>query len=196
MQNQQIPASGASSGNAAGPAPIVGESIQQATYYEQGNGVAPSLSVQYETSTEHQSNIGADIVKELLPSEIVEKVQVSVIKAWFWQPIMFIMRLSTKNQILIVTACLVTWFIVYPFLRYLFNKFCTMCDPVRFSLQHVMIIGGSDGLGKELVREAFMKGALITMIGRDEDQLKAIRDELDTSTEGEPCIRYFRGDIT
>ena len=70
-----------------------------------------------------------------------------------------------------------------------------MCDPVRFSLQHVMIIGGSDGLGKELVREVFMKGALITMIGRDEEQLKAIRDELDTSTEGEPCIRYFRGDI-
>ena len=59
-----------------------------------------------------------------------------------------------------------------------------------------MIIGASDGLGKELVKEVFKKGALITMIGRDERKLKAIRDEIDTSTQGDPCIRYFSADIT
>ena len=34
-----------------------------------------------------------------------------------------------------------------------------------------MIVGGSDGLGKELVREVFMKGALITIVGKDENKL-------------------------
>jgi short-subunit dehydrogenase len=37
-----------------------------------------------------------------------------------------------------------------------------------------MIVGGSDGLGKELVREVFMKGALITMVGRDEKNMVEI----------------------
>lgn len=34
-----------------------------------------------------------------------------------------------------------------------------------------MIVGGSDGLGRELVRECFMKGALITIVGKDENKL-------------------------
>jgi short-subunit dehydrogenase len=42
-----------------------------------------------------------------------------------------------------------------------------------------MIIGGSDGLGKELVREVFLKGAFVTIIGRDQSKMQAILDELD-----------------
>jgi len=34
-------------------------------------------------------------------------------------------------------------------------KIQTTLEPLRFELQHVMIVGGSDGLGKELVRELF-----------------------------------------
>ena len=48
-------------------------------------------------------------------------------------------------------------------------------------MQHVMIVGASDGLGKAIVKEVFLKGALVTMIGRDEAKLRSIRDELDTS---------------
>ena len=60
-----------------------------------------------------------------------------------------------------------------------------------------MIVGGSDGLGKELVKEVFMKGALITMVGRDEKNMVEILNELDpVSNKGEPLIRYFKADIT
>ena len=35
-----------------------------------------------------------------------------------------------------------------------------------------MIIGGSDGLGKELAKEVFRRGALVTIVGRNEDKLR------------------------
>jgi len=54
-----------------------------------------------------------------------------------------------------------------PLMRYLYNRIVAFFDPVRFSYQHVLIIGGSDGLGRELVREVFMKGALVTIIGKN-----------------------------
>ena len=63
-------------------------------------------------------------------------------------------------------------------------------------MQHVIIIGGSDGLGKELVKEVFMKGALVTIIGRDENKMKDIINELDNKNEGDPLIRYYYCDVT
>lgn len=89
------------------------------------------------------------------------------------------MSLSYKTQIYIVVLILVIWFVVIPLIRYLVTKLCATCDPLRFNLQHVMIIGGSDGLGKELVREVFLKGAFVTIIGRDQSKMQAILDELD-----------------
>lgn len=60
-----------------------------------------------------------------------------------------------------------------------------------------MIVGGSDGLGKEMVREVFMKGALVTMVGRDEKKMQEIINELNPDTnKGDPLIRYFKADIT
>lgn len=60
-----------------------------------------------------------------------------------------------------------------------------------------MIVGGSDGLGKELVREVFMKGALITIVGKDENKLIQIQKELDPAdNKGDPLIRYFKADVT
>jgi short-subunit dehydrogenase len=59
-----------------------------------------------------------------------------------------------------------------------------------------MIVGGGDGLGAEIVREVFRKGALVTIVGKDEAKLKAIRDELDNKRQGNPLIRYVNRDIT
>ena len=70
---------------------------------------------------------------------------------------------------MIVLATCTFLFIVIPLVRYLCNRIIAFFDPVRFSYQHVLIIGGSDGLGRELVREVFMKGALVTIIGRNEE---------------------------
>ena len=57
-----------------------------------------------------------------------------------------------------------------------------------------MVVGGSDGLGKAIVNEVFKKGALVTIVGRDEAKLMKIRDELDVN-QGKPLIRYFNEDI-
>ena len=58
-----------------------------------------------------------------------------------------------------------------------------------------MIVGGSDGLGKAIVKEVFLKGALVTIVGRDEAKMMEIRTELDTNSQGQPLIRYFNEDI-
>lgn len=59
-----------------------------------------------------------------------------------------------------------------------------------------MIVGGSDGLGIEIVREVFKKGALITIIGRDKGKLLAIKEELDNNHQGNPLIRIHAHDIS
>jgi D-arabinose 1-dehydrogenase-like Zn-dependent alcohol dehydrogenase len=46
-----------------------------------------------------------------------------------------------------------------------------LCHPITFPYKHVLITGCGTGLGKALVQEIFMKGAVITMIGRDQEKL-------------------------
>ena len=41
-----------------------------------------------------------------------------------------------------------------------------------------------------------MKGALVTIIGRDENKMKDIINELDNKNEGDPLIRYYNCDVT
>lgn len=77
------------------------------------------------------------------------------------------MALSFKTQIYIVLVLFGIIFLVIPLIRYLTAKAYATIDPIKFELQHVMIVGASDGLGKELVRQVFEKGALVTMVGRD-----------------------------
>lgn len=60
----------------------------------------------------------------------------------------------------------------------------------------MVVVGGSDGLGAEIVREVFRKGALITIVGRDEGKLKDLRDELDNKREGRALVRYFNEDVS
>ncbi len=45
--------------------------------------------------------------------------------------------------------------VVKPMLEYVYNKLMAYYDPLCFNLKHVMIIGGSDGLGKALAKEFF-----------------------------------------
>ncbi len=42
-----------------------------------------------------------------------------------------------------------------------------LCHPITFPYKHVLILGGDGGLGRALVQEMFMKGAYITMVGRN-----------------------------
>lgn len=81
------------------------------------------------------------------------------------------MSLSRKTLVyLAILVCVIYW-IVIPVIIWLYNRISKACDPIRFNLQHVMIVGGSDGLGKEIVREVFKKGALVTIVGRSEAKL-------------------------
>jgi FlaA1/EpsC-like NDP-sugar epimerase len=100
---------------------------------------------------------------------------------WISKPFLFFVSLSVKAWVYIVIIGLLVWFVILPLLRYCVSKIKTTFEPIRFNMQHVMIVGASDGLGKAIVKEVFLKGALVTMIGRDEAKLRSIRDELDTS---------------
>lgn len=61
--------------------------------------------------------------------------------------------------------------IIYPTIVYLIKYIRSLCNPVTFPYKHVLITGSGTGLGKALVSEIYMKGAYITMIGRDKEKL-------------------------
>ena len=44
-----------------------------------------------------------------------------------------------------------------------------------------MITGGGTGLGKTLVQGIFTRGAIVTIVGKDESNLKQLARELDVS---------------
>ena len=50
-----------------------------------------------------------------------------------------------------------------------------ICKPVMFSYQHVVVTGGGTGLGRSLVQGIFTRGAIVTMIGKNEEQLEQLR---------------------
>ena len=43
-----------------------------------------------------------------------------------------------------------------------------------FSYQHVVVTGGGTGLGKALVQGIFTRGAIVTMVGKDEEKLEQL----------------------
>ena len=59
-------------------------------------------------------------------------------------------------------------------LEYIYSKLWAYYNPLYFKLNHVLIIGASDGLGKALATEFFKKGALLTLVGQNEEKLKKI----------------------
>jgi len=69
---------------------------------------------------------------------------------------------------------IVVVFVVKPILEYIRSKIWAYYNPLCLNFKHVLIIGGSDGLGKALATEFFKKGALITLVGQSEEKLKKI----------------------
>mmetsp|Transcript_13645 Transcript_13645/g.21364 ORF Transcript_13645/g.21364 Transcript_13645/m.21364 type:complete len:187 (+) Transcript_13645:26-586(+) len=109
------------------------------------------------------------LISQIVPSDF--SVKYSAIRTWLVQPFLFIFGLSIKTQLYILGFILIIVFVVVPLIVYCCKKIRTAFNPIHFDIDHVLVIGGSNGLGKEIVREVFKKGALVSIIGRDEKQL-------------------------
>lgn len=53
--------------------------------------------------------------------------------------------------------------------------------PIMFNYKHILITGSGSGLGKALVAELYMKGAYITMIGRNSEKLQKVAQAVDVN---------------
>lgn len=83
--------------------------------------------------------------------------------------------------ILAISVAMLTYGIVIPLVLYTVRWIRALCHPITFPYKHVLITGCSSGLGKALVQEVFMKGAYITIIGRDPEKLKKVAESVDVS---------------
>ena len=110
-------------------------------------------------------NLEKTVIDQIYPKEDFNKIDVTSLLAWIKQPFAFIMGLSLKTQIYMTIFFIVLVFVVKPMIEYMYSKLYAYRYPLCFNLKHVLIIGGSDGLGKALAKEFFMKGALITLVG-------------------------------
>lgn len=63
-------------------------------------------------------------------------------------------------------------FVIAPIFRFIGRQIKAVCKPVTFPYQHILITGGGTGLGRCLVQEIFMRGAVVTMVGKDEAKLE------------------------
>lgn len=88
--------------------------------------------------------------------------------------------LSTK--LLIVTLVIVVYGVLIPLVASGIKWIKAICHPITFPYKHVLITGCSSGLGKALVQEVFMKGAYITMIGRDSEKMRKLAESVDVRT--------------
>ena len=61
---------------------------------------------------------------------------------------------------------------VKPYFTYLGKHVKAYCKPTVFPYQHVLVTGGGTGLGKMLVKGIFTRGAIVTMVGKDEQKLE------------------------
>lgn len=68
---------------------------------------------------------------------------------------------------------------IYPIIAYIVKLIKAICHPITFPYKHVLITGCGTGLGKALVQEVYMKGAYITMIGRDAEKLQRVAQSID-----------------
>ncbi len=87
-------------------------------------------------------------------------------------------------QTKLYTVFLIFFFfgLLYPVLETAWRWIRALCHPITFPYKHVLIIGGDGGLGKALVQEMFMKGAYITMIGRQQEKLIKVAEQVDVRT--------------
>lgn len=86
---------------------------------------------------------------------------------------------SSLYTYIIAISVLIFVLRLYFFLR---GKF----RPLRLAGKHVLITGGTSGLGAELAKECYYRGAFVTLIARDKDTLFEIlnNNEVHRETTG------------
>lgn len=77
-------------------------------------------------------------------------------------------HMSLLDWVKISLAIFILVFVIVPVLQYLHRWINSLCKPIMFSYQHVLITGCGTGLGRSLAQGIFTRGAVITMIGKDE----------------------------
>ena len=64
--------------------------------------------------------------------------------------------------------------------------------PIKLKGKHVFITGGSSGLGMELAKECYYKGAFVTVLGRDKSKLLTTLKELEFQREHSGLGQYMQ----
>lgn len=80
--------------------------------------------------------------------------------------------------VFIAQICFAWYYIVMPYFEYIGRHIKAFCKPVGFAYQHVVVTGGGTGLGRALAQGFFFRGAIVTIIGKDEQKLEQLRSEL------------------
>ena len=85
---------------------------------------------------------------------------------------------------------------VKPYFTYLGKHVKAYCKPTVFPYQHVLVTGGGTGLGKMLVKGVFTRGAIVTIVGKDEQKLEYLRNELDPNLSSIRLVNYVVADLS
>jgi 3-dehydrosphinganine reductase len=79
--------------------------------------------------------------------------------------------------------------LLYAFYRYIIHK-----KNIQYKGKHIFITGGSTGLGEALAQKLFDQGANVTIVARNEDNLKKAQEKISKSKKGK--IQYFSFDLS
>ncbi|XP_054285807.1 3-ketodihydrosphingosine reductase [Macrosteles quadrilineatus] len=93
----------------------------------------------------------------------------------------------------ILTAILV----LFVTLLFYFMKFKSALNRTSFSGQHIVVTGGSSGIGKSVAMKAAAKGAHVTIVARNIEKLNAAKEEITSlCTSSEQKISTISLDVS
>jgi hypothetical protein len=119
------------------------------------------MSAVENTGTENLDH-GSYAILDKISDEIISVVAISPSQIYNL-PLMYYLEIS---------FCLIlSILVVFPVLIYFSKNIKALTHPIMFPYKHVLITGCGTGLGKALVQEMYLKGAYITMVGRDSEKL-------------------------
>jgi len=101
-------------------------------------------------------------------------------------------EVPSSTKLLIVASIIVLYGILIPLVASGIRWIRAIFHPITFPYKHVLITGCQSGLGKSLVQEIFMKGAYITMIGRDPEKMMKLAESVDISVIVDPFNAFRR----